>query len=88
MTIESCTDSSLKLTLEGGTDEGIIYIQGQDAICRQPTLATTALHTFDFVACNIQWVRTLPNLFILYLQTIDKQYELIRSTKNGMKIET
>ena len=54
--VDSCTKSSLVLTLTDAEDGGITYIQGQGASCRQNTVSGTSQHTFDFASCGIAWV--------------------------------
>ena len=56
MAVDSCTKSSLVLTLTDAEDGGITYIQGQGASCRQNTVSGTSQHTFDFASCGIAWV--------------------------------
>jgi len=59
VTVDSCTKSLLELTVTDASDGGIIYIQGQDAACRQTTTSVTSAHTIDFGSCNLQWVSIL-----------------------------
>ena len=56
VTIDSCTKSSLVITLTDAADGGITYIQGQGASCRQNTASGSNQHTFDFGSCGIAWV--------------------------------
>lgn len=55
LTVDSCTQSLLELTVTDAADGGIIYIQGQDAACRQTTTSVSSTHTISFGACNLQW---------------------------------
>lgn len=56
VTVDSCTKSSLKLTLNDAAQDGIIYIQGQGAACKQLTVIGSNIHEFNFGACGIAWV--------------------------------
>ncbi|XP_076090280.1 uncharacterized protein LOC143062483 [Mytilus galloprovincialis] len=55
LTVDSCTKSSLKLTLNDAAQDGIIYIQGQGAACKQLTVIGSNIHEFNFGACGIAW---------------------------------
>ncbi|XP_052097662.1 uncharacterized protein LOC127732620 [Mytilus californianus] len=55
LTVDSCTKSNLKLTLNDAAQNGIIYIQGQGAACKQLTTTGSNTHEFNFVACGIAW---------------------------------
>ncbi|XP_069102665.1 uncharacterized protein [Argopecten irradians] len=48
-----CSESRLTLTLEGGADGGIIFIQGYGSACRQNTVRNTTVFEFIFSACGI-----------------------------------
>lgn len=56
VTVDSCTQSELVLSLTDAEAGGIMYIQGQGVACKQTTNTGTNQHTFNFASCNIQWV--------------------------------
>lgn len=66
MTVDSCTKSNLKLTLNDAAQDGIIYIQGQGAACKQLTSTGSNTHEFNFVACGIAWVSIQNQGNIIY----------------------
>ncbi|WAR28627.1 hypothetical protein MAR_014331, partial [Mya arenaria] len=76
LTVDSCTKSKLVLTVTGAEDGGIIYIQGQDAACRQTTSSTSSSHEIDFTSCNLQWEESFKVIIqkkALYQTGADKQ---------------
>ncbi|XP_052278484.1 uncharacterized protein LOC127876969 [Dreissena polymorpha] len=76
LTINSCTNSSLDITLYNASDSGIVYIQGQSAACRLPTTSGISTHSFDFRSCNIEWVQSFKLIVqkkALYQTGADKQ---------------
>ncbi|XP_033725073.1 uncharacterized protein LOC117315046 [Pecten maximus] len=51
--VQMCTETRLTLTLEGGANGGIIYIQGHGSACKQNTVTNTTVFEFMFDACGI-----------------------------------
>jgi hypothetical protein len=68
VTVEQCTQNTLKLNVTDAVDNGIIYIQGQGAACKQTTQAGTSItHEWNFASCGISWVKEHAGPQILHL---------------------
>ena len=86
MVVDSCTKSSLVLTLTDAEDGGITYIQGQGASCRQNTVSGTSQHTFDFASCGIAWVSVDWNYSPNHISnTISENLGYITKKKNSLR---
>jgi hypothetical protein len=60
VTVEQCTQNTLKLNVTDAVDNGIIYIQGEGVACKQTTQAGTSItHEWNFASCGISWVNML-----------------------------
>ena len=70
MNVESCTKSKLVVSTYGATDNGLIYIQGQDDRCKHNTISGLALYEFDFADCSIEWVMYVLFMMILMMMMI------------------
>ncbi|XP_069102023.1 uncharacterized protein [Argopecten irradians] len=80
LTVDSCTSSKLKLTLENAADGGIIYIQGQTSACKQTTSSASTVHEFDFASCGIAWADSFKMIVqkkALYQTGDDKQIPIM-----------
>lgn len=73
VTVESCTNSELKLHLMNASEEGLVFIQGRGSACKHTTTNTPQQLTFDFGVCDIQYV-SLLSLFIDKTQNICSGY--------------
>ncbi|XP_033725803.1 uncharacterized protein LOC117315629 [Pecten maximus] len=80
LTVDSCTASKLRLTLENAADGGIIYIQGQTSACKQTTSSSSTVHEFDFASCGISWASSFKMIVqkkALYQTGDDKQIPIM-----------
>ncbi|XP_069102022.1 uncharacterized protein [Argopecten irradians] len=80
LSVDSCTSSKLKITLENAADGGIIYIQGQTSACKQTTSSATTVHEFDFASCGISWADSFKMIVqkkALYQTGDDKQIPIM-----------
>ncbi|XP_060076171.1 uncharacterized protein LOC132555828 [Ylistrum balloti] len=80
LTVNSCTASTLQLTLDNAADGGIIYIQGQTSACKQTTSSASTVHEFDFASCGIAWASSFKMIVqknALYQTGDDKQIPIM-----------
>ncbi|XP_052217916.1 uncharacterized protein LOC127835517 [Dreissena polymorpha] len=76
LTVDSCTNSKLVVTVTDAADNGIIYIQGQDSACRQTTTSGSSQHEILFGSCNLEWEESFKIVIqkkALYQTGDDKQ---------------
>ncbi|XP_060076164.1 uncharacterized protein LOC132555821 [Ylistrum balloti] len=80
LTVNSCTASKLRLTLNNAANGGIIYIQGQTSACKQTTQFAVTVHEFDFASCGITWASSFKMIVqknALYQTGDDKQIPIM-----------